>query len=79
VAKVMISLPDDLLAALDAEAARRETSRSALLQAAARRELRELTDAERGDVLAQLDQLSRHWRGPLDAAALIRAERSCDR
>ena len=31
-AKVMVSLPDDLLASLDAEAARRHTSRSGLLR-----------------------------------------------
>lgn len=38
-AKVMISLPDDLLGALDAEAKRRHTSRSAILQSGARREI----------------------------------------
>lgn len=32
VAKVMVSLPDDLLASLDAEAARRDTTRSGLLR-----------------------------------------------
>jgi metal-responsive CopG/Arc/MetJ family transcriptional regulator len=32
-AKVMVSLPDELLAELDAEAARRGTTRSALLRA----------------------------------------------
>ena len=37
--KVLISLPDDLLAAIDQEAAARGASRSALLQEAARREL----------------------------------------
>ncbi len=31
-AKVMVSLPDDLLGSLDAEAARRNTSRSGLLR-----------------------------------------------
>ncbi len=31
-AKVMVSLPDDLLASLDAEAARRNTTRSGLLR-----------------------------------------------
>lgn len=38
-AKVMVSLPDDLLQQVDAEARRRSTSRSALLALAARREL----------------------------------------
>lgn len=37
--KVMVSLPDDLLEQVDAEARRRSTSRSALLALAARREL----------------------------------------
>jgi predicted transcriptional regulator len=76
-AKVMVSLPDDLLGALDAEAGRRHTSRSALLQSAARRELG-LLRRERAAVLAELDELSRAWDGPIDAAALVRAERLRD-
>jgi hypothetical protein len=76
-AKVMVSLPDDLLGALDAEARRRRTSRSALLQAGARHELG-LLRRERGAVLSDLDALSGDWRGPMDAAALIRADRSRD-
>ena len=76
-AKVMVSLPDDLLGALDAEARRRRTSRSALLQAGARHELG-LLRRERGAVLSDLDALSRDWQGPVDAAALIRADRSRD-
>ncbi|MGI8439787.1 MAG: ribbon-helix-helix protein, CopG family [Thermoleophilaceae bacterium] len=75
--KVMVSIPDDLLEALDAEAARRRTTRSAMLQAAARRELG-LLRRERGAVLSDLDDLSRSWRGPLDAAELVRAERLRD-
>lgn len=73
----MISLPDDLLGALDAEAQRRHTSRSALLRDGACRELG-LLRRERADVLADLDALSRDWPGPVDAAALIRAERLRD-
>lgn len=38
-AKVMVSIPDDLLRELDDEARRRSTSRNALLAEAARREL----------------------------------------
>ena len=38
-AKVMISLPDDLLAAIDAEARRRHVTRSGLLAQAAGREI----------------------------------------
>jgi metal-responsive CopG/Arc/MetJ family transcriptional regulator len=76
-AKVMISLPDDLLGALDAEVERRRTSRSALLQDAARRELG-LLRRDRDAVLADLDELSRSWAGPVDAGALVRAERLRD-
>jgi metal-responsive CopG/Arc/MetJ family transcriptional regulator len=76
-AKVMISIPDDLLGALDAEAGRRHTSRSALLQDAARRELG-LLRRDRASVLAELDALSHDWAGPVDAAALVRAERLRD-
>ncbi len=76
-AKVMVSLPDDLLGALDAEARRRKMSRSALLQAGARREIG-LLRRERGAVLSDLDALSGKWKGAVDAAALIRADRLRD-
>lgn len=76
-AKVMVSLPDDLLGALDAEAKRRHTSRSAILQNGARRELG-LLRRERTTVLSELDRVSREWDGPLDSAALVRAERLRD-
>lgn len=76
-AKVMVSFPDDLLGALDAEAVRRHTSRSALLQDAARRELG-LLRRDRSAVLDDLDRLSRTWDGPVDAGALVRAERLRD-
>jgi hypothetical protein len=76
-AKVMISIPDDLLGALDAEVGRRSTTRSALLQEAAKRELG-LLRRPPGDVLADLDELSGAWAGPIDAAKLVRAERLRD-
>jgi predicted transcriptional regulator len=76
-AKVMVSIPDDLLGALDAEADRRHTSRSALLQAAARREVG-LVRRDRAAILSDLDALSRTWSGPVDAAKLVRAERRRD-
>jgi hypothetical protein len=76
-AKVMISMPDPLLKALDAEAGRRRTSRSGLLQAAARRELG-LLRRDRGEILADLDALGSSWEGPVDAPALVRADRSRD-
>jgi hypothetical protein len=76
-AKVMVSLPEDLLGALDAEAKRRHTSRSAILQSGARRELG-LLRRDRAAVLKELDRFSRQWDGPLDAGALVRAERLRD-
>lgn len=76
-AKVMVSIPDDLLGAIDAEAERQRTSRSALLQEAARREVG-LLRRERGAVLDSLDRLSAKWAGPLDSAALVRADRERD-
>jgi metal-responsive CopG/Arc/MetJ family transcriptional regulator len=76
-AKVMVSLPDELLGALDAEAKRRRTSRSALLQAGARRELG-LLRRDREALMRDLDELARAWDGPLDAAELVRTERDRD-
>jgi metal-responsive CopG/Arc/MetJ family transcriptional regulator len=76
-AKVMISIPDDLLGMLDAEVERRRTSRSALLQAAARHELG-LAQRSREDLLADLDEFGRTWNGPVDVVALIRADRQRD-
>lgn len=70
-------MPDSLLDALDAEVVRRQTNRSALLQDAARRELGMLR-RDRGAVLADLDAFSAAWAGPVDAAALVRADRSRD-
>ena len=76
-AKVMISIPDALLGALDAEVSRRKTTRSALLQDAARRELG-LLRRDRAALLADLDALSATWSGPVDAAALVHADRRRD-
>lgn len=76
-AKVMISIPDDLLGALDAEVGRRGTTLSALLQEAAKRELGLLRRTP-GEVLADLHELSGSWTGPIDAAKLVPAERLRD-
>jgi hypothetical protein len=73
----MISIPDSLLAELDSEAARRGTSRSALLQGAARRELG-LPRREREELLADLDVLASGWDNSADVVELIRADRSRD-
>lgn len=70
----MVSLPPDLLEDLDREAARRGSSRSALLALAARRELQQLDPAE---VDAALDRARASLRGvgAFEAADLVRAER----
>jgi metal-responsive CopG/Arc/MetJ family transcriptional regulator len=72
--KVMVSLPADLIADLDREAARRGSSRSALLATAARRELEQQSPA---DLDAALDRARAALRGvgPFESADLVRAER----
>jgi predicted transcriptional regulator len=72
--KVMVSLPDDLLTLIDREAKRRSLSRSALLAAAARREL------SRRDPVAVAEAVARSERrfaraGRFDARDLVRADR----
>ena len=73
----MISIPDALLDMLDGEVERRRTTRSAFLQNAARRELG-LARRDRESIWADLNELSRDWDGPLDAVAMIRADRRRD-
>lgn len=72
--KVMVSLPDDLLAQLDAEVKRRSISRSALLAAAARRELAHQDPA---DLAAAIQRSERRFRdaGSFDSADLVRSDR----
>jgi metal-responsive CopG/Arc/MetJ family transcriptional regulator len=72
--KVMISLPEDLLAQIDDEAERRSTSRSALLAAAARRELARRDSAL---VAAAIERSEQRFResGAFEAAELVRTER----
>ena len=73
-AKVMVSLPDELLERVDAEAKRRSTSRSALLAAAVRRELdRRDPDAVAAAIARSRDRFRRS--GEFDAAELVRADR----
>ncbi|MBA2280376.1 MAG: ribbon-helix-helix protein, CopG family [Acidimicrobiia bacterium] len=74
-AKVMVSLPEDLLARIDEEAERRAVSRSALLADAARREL------SRPDPVLVAEAIVRSERrfagaGSFDAADLVRADRN---
>lgn len=76
--KVMVSLPEDLLAELDAEAKRRSTSRSALLASAARREL---LRGKPEQITAAISRSERRFRdaGAFEAADLIRGERDSHR
>ena len=57
VAKVMVSLPDDLLRAVDAEASRRGTTRSGLLRELAESAMRSRS-LQRAGRMAQIDSLS---------------------
>lgn len=74
VAKVMISIPDDLLKRLDARAKAAHETRSGLLQRLAERELETADRHDREEVERLLDRI-----GPLglggDAARLIREDR----
>ena len=73
-AKVMVSLRDDLLAAIDAEAERRSTTRSAWLAAAA---ARELARPDSSAVQAAIARSERRFQqsGSFDAADLVRDDR----
>lgn len=74
VAKVMISISDDLLERLDAQARANQETRSGFLQRLVERELEEADSRMRDEVDRLLDKI-----GPLDlggdAARLIREDR----
>ncbi|MDA8033273.1 MAG: ribbon-helix-helix protein, CopG family [Actinomycetota bacterium] len=73
-AKVMVSLPDELLRAVDAAARSRSTSRSAFLAAAARRELvRPDPDAVAAAIRRSEDRFRR--AGSFESATLVRQDR----
>jgi metal-responsive CopG/Arc/MetJ family transcriptional regulator len=72
--KVMVSFPAELLAEIDAEAARRETSRSALLAAAARRELTRRDSEKVAAAIARSEERFQR-SGAFESADLVRADR----
>lgn len=72
--KVMISLPEDLLARIDRAATERETSRSAFLQEAARRELG-WPDAAVIDAALERGRAALAGAGSFESSDLIRADR----
>jgi len=71
----MISIPDDLLAELDAEAQARKTSRSALIARAALREIR-APDAARIDELLEAARAALSDTGAWSGSNLVREQRS---
>jgi metal-responsive CopG/Arc/MetJ family transcriptional regulator len=77
-AKVMVSLKDDLLGEIDAEAERRHTTRSAFLAVAASRELARRDSATVQAAIARSEQRFR-GAGSFDAADLVRDDRESRR
>lgn len=71
-AKVMVSMPDDLLARIDARVASEHATRSGFLQRLAERELAD-RKARGHEVERLLDAATGHFGG--DAAKLIREDR----
>lgn len=74
-AKVMVSLPDDLLARVDREVRRRGTSRSALLQEGAHRVLGRPDPTAARDALARIRAAFEGKRFEAPAEDLIRRDR----
>lgn len=77
-AKVMVSLPDDLLEQVDLEAERRSTSRSALLAVAVRREL-DRRDPNAVDAAIARSRERFLGSGEFDSAELVRTDRDLRR
>lgn len=73
-AKVMVSLSDDLLARIDARAEAQETSRSGWLALVAERALARATPAEMRAALKRAQAAFAHME-PFDTAAAIRKDR----
>ena len=77
-AKVMVSLPDDLLRAVDVEAGRRGTTRSGFLRELAEETLRRRS-VRRAERIAEIDKmdgpLAGHGGGVADLVKATRPER----
>lgn len=73
-AKVMVSLPADLLEEIDAEARRRAVSRSALLATAARREITRQDPEAVAEAIARSERRFRS-AGSFEAGDLVRSDR----
>ena len=74
----MVSLPDELIRDIDEEARRRSVSRSALLAAAARRELARRDPEAVAEAIARSEKRFRS-AGSFDAAELVRQDRDTRR
>ena len=74
-AKVMISVPDDLLERLDAQARANRETRSGFLRRLAERELDSARMAEREEIQSLLDKATVRGGMGGDAARLIREDR----
>lgn len=71
----MVSIPDELLARIDAEAKRQGTTRSGLLQQAAMTEIG-FRQVSQDEVRAELDELAAQWIDPNeDITEAIRQDR----
>jgi len=70
----MVSIPDELLSRIDAEARRQGTTRSGLLQQAAKAELG-MGRKPREEILARLDELKFSLPEGLSAEQAIRQDR----
>ena len=71
----MVSIPDELLARIDAEAQRQGTTRSGLLQEAAMTEIG-IRQVSQEEVRAELDELAAQWIDPdEDITEAIRQDR----
>jgi metal-responsive CopG/Arc/MetJ family transcriptional regulator len=77
-AKIMVSLPEELLHEIDAVAQARSMSRSALLAAAARREIARPDPAALDDAIARSEQRFQA-SGRFEAADLVRRDRGSRR
>ena len=74
VAKVMVSLPDDVLRAVDVEAVRRGTTRSGLLRELAEESIRRRS-ARRADRMREIDALADRSAGHGGGAELVKSTR----
>jgi len=72
--KVMVSLPDELIKDIDEEARRRSMSRSALLAAAARRELARHDPDTVDEAISRSERRFRS-AGAFESADLVRRDR----